>query len=289
MYDYLKALVVDRFQIEKILKNPRLDFHTKVSMSTGELKVYPLEAVHSNWVIKILSPGYLLLTGSLHQYWNGGTNENDFTLKAVREAISRLYNELELDPTLASIINLEFGVNLAPSFPVDFIFQDLLCYKNKLPNRPYQERKLNFQEFTHAESYIKLYDKGRQLRKGNLLRIETKGIKARYFASADIYTLQDLTKEKPMHILSSKLLELTIDLVFKDSSIEVRCLPPSAQRNYLLMKDPNEWADAKGMKTSTNRKRETKFRETVKQYGNRDLNNQLYSMMEKKLQMLITA
>lgn len=139
---------------------------------------------------------------------------------------------------LALLINLEFGVNLSPIFSASEILRQIVCFKNTLPIHPYQNIKHGYLlDFKSGESYIKLYDKGTQLKTTNVLRIEVKGMKARYFRQIQITTLQDLTTTRSAISLGNRLEQVYTKLVFTDDSIDEKSLNKTDQLFYLRMKD----------------------------------------------------
>jgi len=283
MYDYWRLLIVDRQQIQTILNNPLFDFKQKFEKTTAELHEFPQEAKYKNWEIEAFSPTHLLIKGSIHKFYNGGTNETDFTISDAVKAIETFCNLFKLDPALARVTNLEFAVNVCPAQCASDIIDQIICFKNTRPTRPYESRKdYYFIEFDIGDYYVKVYDKGKQYKGANMLRFEVKGVKNRYFDFAGITTLKDLTVQKTMQLLGVKINEVFKDVVFNDDTIELSNLSTADKKNYLLMKDANEWAKYKKKKTSTHRCRENRFRAIVREHGKRKTQENLATLINNK-------
>lgn len=110
-YDYIKAILVPR-DIPVLIANPDLDFKCEVSHNTGDVKEYPLQAEYGQMKIKIYSQYFGVIQGSVHKYYEGGTNYDDFTLREFKGVIEKLRNELGIDLYEAGITNLEVGLNI---------------------------------------------------------------------------------------------------------------------------------------------------------------------------------
>ena len=104
MVDYLKLWIEDIAQIRKILNNPNFDFKGNFSTKTGEIEDYPLNSKWKNFELELKSKTRLEITGSLHIYWNNGTNENDFNINDCKNAIDKLCMEIDLNPINAKIV-----------------------------------------------------------------------------------------------------------------------------------------------------------------------------------------
>lgn len=109
MLDYLKLWIYDQRTIENLLSNSNI---TKNFTSNEDAVVTGITGTYKNWEIKTVNAGCLQLAGSIHKYWNNGTNENDFYFTDVMRAIKKFCKELNLAPSLVFVKNLEFGVNL---------------------------------------------------------------------------------------------------------------------------------------------------------------------------------
>jgi hypothetical protein len=248
---------------------------------------FPQQGHWQNFELFVFSPTYMEIQGSLHIYFNNGTNETDFTFNDASIAIRALCSDMHLNPSLARVTNLEFGVNVHPAFPASEIINQILCYKNIRPLRPYEAKAgYYFIEFATSEYFVKVYDKGKQYGVQNILRFEIKGRTNRYFKFAGVSTLCDLLNPNTMHVLGMKIRKVFTYMVFKDDEIEYSTLSRADQRVYLLMKDPNEWAQPKGLKTSTHLMREKRFKAIVEKFSISNYKGHLQHLIKLKIDFL---
>lgn len=291
MYDYWKLFIEDKEQISTILNNPRFGFVQEYDRATAELHTFPQRAKWHNWELDAFSPTHLLIKGSIHKFYNKGTNETDFTFDDAIKAIEDFCSAFQLNWELARVENLEFGVNIRPSQPASDIIEQVICYKNTRPIRPYEGKKdYYFTEFDVGDYYIKIYDKGKQYKGPNILRFEVKAVKNRYLNEhGGISTLKDLASIETMRALAVKINQVFKDVVFNDPTIELRTLSTADRKNYLLMKDPNEWAKCKKKKTSTHRSRENRFREIVRENGILKTHTNLQNLIKMKTDELTSS
>ncbi|WP_394776757.1 hypothetical protein [Flavobacterium sp.] len=92
MIDFIRILLKD-YECLELERNPILDFFDTINLSTGELKtinkngnkVTPSKkAFYNGLEFLIYDTGIVLLSGSLHKYWNNGShNYNDFNIDSV--------------------------------------------------------------------------------------------------------------------------------------------------------------------------------------------------------------
>lgn len=290
MVDYLKLWIENIQQIQKIVNNPIFDFKGNYSTKTGEVKDYPLKSEWKNFMLELKSETRLEITGSLHKYWNNGSNENDCNINDCKNAIDKLCKEIDLNPTLAKIINIEIGVNLKPMFNASVIINDILCYQNKLPSWPYNGKSNHyFIDIKNSNHYLKIYDKGKQYKTENIFRIEYKEMRSATCAPEGVDTiyLSDLFKREILQVLGSKLIHYFKNLVFTDSTIDVENL--NRKDNYLFLKlnNPNNWKVEKGIKPASNYREKQRFINLIKLRGERNIYNHLTTLIESKIYELI--
>lgn len=294
LIDYVKIWVTDCTDITRILANELIEYKGNYSRNTGEILSYPLTGRWNVWEFEIKSATWLQITGSLHKFWNKGTNGNDFYLIDLLTSITDLCNILQINPHNMSLHNLEFGVNIRPDQNASVILQNVICYKNRESIRGITEDKF-FIEFAMGEYYLKLYDKGKQARKvwgidiGNVLRVEVKAMNSGYFADAGVKTLADLLNSDNLQVLGKKINKVFRDVVFDDYTITPDAMTVHDQKNYLLLRNPREWTNHRGCKDSTIAAREKRFRAIVGKYGSLNLHNTLSSMIADKWNELLTA
>jgi hypothetical protein len=287
MYDYLKIWIEDREQIKKILSLSFLSFTGSYNVRTGEILQYPLLSKWSVFELRLISATRMQITGSLHKFWNRGTNENDFHFRSVITAINDLCRQLKLNPSLATIHNLEFGVNITPSIAASEIIEEILCFKNERPLRPYEGNndQFYFIEFHKGNYYFKIYDKGRQYKTKNILRIEIKAMRSAELKQAGAITLKDLRKKTIFKVLGKKLMQFSNNLVYNDSTINLDHLIRKDKRKYIEYSNPNKWR-INGLKTTTQYRNEQRFITIVEKYGTRKLHPIIRSLIESKIHLL---
>lgn len=289
MTDYIKLWVENVAQIEKIYDLSLLDFNGQHSRKTGDIIEYPITCTWDVFKFELKSATRLEITGSLHKYWNKGTNENDFKYTDIKTAIQNFCTDLNLDPKLAKLINLEIGVNVNPVYSASEIIEDLVCYKNERPLRPYEGRKNHFYfiEFKKGDHYLKVYDKGKQYKTVNTLRIEYKEMRSRALISCGADTLNDLTNIKVLTLLGGKLVQYCKFLVFNDSTLNIEDLSKKDLSKYLIMANPNNWKIKKGEKNSTIYRKEKTFISIVQKYGKRDIYSYIETLVNDKVLELL--
>lgn len=272
MYDYIKLEIKDRITIGDILSNRMLGWETKFFEETAEVSVFPKIGWFKNFKIVCLSPTYLIITGSIHKYFTGGTNHGRFNLAEVRLAIDEFCNYLKLPPSIARVINLEFGVNMYFEIDPSILLSQVLCINKKLPIRPFQNRADAFLlEFAFEKYYLKLYDKGRQCGAKNILRFEIKGSRSQYFDFCDFKVLEDLKEQRVWNALGNKLITVAQRIGFTDDTVKVSSLPANEKDIFMMMSNPLNWINPNNDSSCKKWKRRDKFKQIVKTYGERNI------------------
>jgi hypothetical protein len=234
----------------------------------------------------------LEITGSIHKYWNGGTNENDFFFSDAIEAIQKFCQDLELNPSLVFVKNLEFGLNLQLAINASEIIDQIICYNNKQPIRPYDSKPhCYFLEFETTEYFLKIYDKGRQYRKmlpnnPNVLRLEVKAKNSRFLRCANIYTLSDLLQPSNLALLAKKFTTILGGLILDDNTINPKELPLKDRRLYEELSNPRKWFDFRGKTNSGTRKKIKRFKNLVEHYGKRKIYSYILGAVNDKIVQL---
>lgn len=287
MLDYWKLWITDSQQIATVLSNSRIKYDY-TSNDSGAL--VGISGKYKGWKLKTLSPVCLEITGSIHKDWNGGTNENDFTFKDVPEAIDRFCLEFELSPSLAFVKNLEIGVNLQLPLNASELIDQILCFKNLQPLRPYDANpEYYFIEFEQKEYFLKVYDKGKQYRRDlpntpNTLRIEIKAMKSRLLSGVE--TLADLRQMATLQVLGVKFNKLVKGLVFDDDTLNPKDLNLKDRKLYQLLSNPRNWKRFKGNMTTSKDTRIKRFKYLVETYGIRKIYSLFAGAIADKLTLL---
>ena len=290
MYDYLKIWIEHKQDIYNILSHSLLSFTGSYKTDTGEVIEYPKVAIWERFKFKQFSQTRIQITGSLHKYWNNGTNENDFTLDNVNSAIDRFCKMFRIDAMRATIHNLEFGVNINPSFSASEIIEDVICFKNVQPSWPYEgnDNQFYFIEFKRGNNYLKVYDKGKQYKTVNTLRIEVKSMRSAELKQSGAITLHDLKCKSVFKVLGRKLMQFSSNIIFNDSTIDLNRLTKKENSLYKEMINPRNWI-IKGRKSTTQYRKEIRFIQLVDKYGGRNIYTHIRELVKDKVKELQTV
>lgn len=294
MDDYIKCSTNNSIEIQNVLQNPGIDFKGIHSVKTGEILPYPQTCKVGEWELILHSPTLLQITGSLHKYWNNGTNWNDFKIENLLTAIIKLCNRLQINPYNMKIHNLEFGVNITPAIDATEILKNVICYKNKESIKGIDDSKY-FLEFDKEQYYLKMYDKGKQARiawkldVGNVLRVEIKARDSKYISFGNIKNLADLLDLNNNKLLGRKINKVFEDVVFDDHTIQVSEMTKPDRKIYEKYRNPRVWTANKKNRNSTIVAQENRFRAIVLKYGKLKLHSTLTQMIKDKWSELITA
>lgn len=293
MVDYVKLWIRNRADILRILANHSIDFKFNVKGKTGEILEYPQTCTVSVWEFKLLSPNFLQITGSLHKYWNDGTNWNDFKIENLLTAIIKLCNWLQVNPNNITIHNLEFGVNITPEINATEILKQVICYRNIRAKEEINNKKY-FTEYILGKYILKFYDKGKQARNewglnvGNVLRVEVKAMDSSYFSFCNIKNLADLLDTNNHKLLGCKINKVFENVVFDDPTLRVSDMTKSERKVYEKYKNPRVWIANKKNRNSTIVAQENRFRAIVAKYGKWKLHSTIAQMIKDKWSELST-
>jgi hypothetical protein len=290
MLDYWKLWIFDENQKEKILQNG--DIKKSFEISDDGIFI-GVKGQYKNWKLqKIRYTEQLEISGSIHKYWNNGTNENDFFFFEVVLAINSFCKDFDLDPKLAKIINLEFGVNLQLEINASELISQILAFKYHEPIRPYLNNpERYFIEFELQEYYVKIYDKGKQYLKllpdtPNTLRLEVKSMKSRFLKCAGIMTLDDLQQLGKLKLLANKFTTLLKGLIITDDTIDIKLLSHNDLKLYKQFDSKTFWRNLKGNADSTLRKQVSRYKKLSEVKGKRKVYSSLYKAIDAKLLLL---
>lgn len=293
MNDNLKLRTTFDYAIARISGNNIFNFIGNYNIDTHEILPYPQKGEWQKFQFIKYNPFIIEITGSIHNYWNNGTNGNDFFINDLFTAIINFCNTLNVNPYHLTIHNLEFGVNIRPQINASAIIKNIICYKNTLPIKELKTNKY-FIEFEMYEYYFKIYDKGLQSLKewkkdiGNVLRVEIKSMTSGFIEDANIKTLADLLIIDNLQVLGRKINKLFKDLVFDDHTINPDLLSKPDYKNYMKLSNPRTWHKNKDNKTSTIKEQEKRFRVIVNKYGTLQLDTTIATLINDKWNELLT-
>lgn len=164
------------------------------------------------------SVGYhhLELSISPHYHFNGYLhNGNDFSFQNCKDSTHQILHFLEISPEdyhLLKVVNIEFGVNIVPDYPVEALMNAILFYhKTPFINR----HSFEHYKITDATSYkqIKAYAKGLHFIEfpeynidKNTFRFEVKSKQSKNIKKHGIFTADDLFKDEVYKTLSEAVI-----------------------------------------------------------------------------------
>ena len=234
MVDFIKVQLPSSL-IPKLVGNPILQWKGDYNRTTGELYSFPLVAKYNNLKFEIKSPNFIRLSGSIHKFWNNGYNVDDYNMNDVIETIEHLWQVFDIDPFLAILRNVEFGVNIIPPIRSQRLTRQLIEYKGT----PFQSmgglaRKRLGVKCIFDQYEIKVYDKKNQWPQLKMqtetLRYELKVKRMVYLRKVNIKSLADLLDPNKLTAMGSLLASTFEHIVLIDKSIRKEHLPGPQQK-----------------------------------------------------------
>lgn len=191
-------------------------------------------ANYKNLLFELFKGGKIILSGSLHRYYNDGLhNYNNFNFAGLNEVILDLQQRFGIDPKKSTIHHIEFGLNLFDlPYSASQIVQNLMIHSGKgnpLEVFKYHSQKTpsEYKSIVRDWYTLKTYDKGKHYqRKEEIFRIECKATKMNQLNKLGISTLEDLTKIESMDILLNVLKSIWAGVLLNDWTIQEENLTP---------------------------------------------------------------
>lgn len=257
MIDFVKVVCKNP---PNLLNHPDLDFKQLVNTKTGELSPV-VEAETDNLKFKIYQKGLLIITGSLHKYYNGGFhNWNDYTYQDVCFTLTWLKNQFGLCLSDCVLQNIEFGVNIVTTYNVQDILNNLLLHKEK-PFDSYHNGY--YRQIQRSDYFIKVYNKGKQYnQKENIMRFEIKCVKSRVFNPMGIFSLDDLLSENWIGTIKNRLLSEWQNILVYDSTMSFK----TVDDKYYKWNNATYWSSLNRMQRSREMK---KYKAQVNSFSKR--------------------
>jgi len=288
MIDFVK-LNINSPDLQSIRNNSYLVWEQTTNESTGEITEQ--KAFFHGMKLLIKNDKYLMVSGSLHKYWNSivfgeNHNYNDFGFNSVLSAIDDFCSNFSIDPSSCRLHNLEFGVNLIPQIPANEVLKSVIDHKGKPFTLQYADGK-RFRECIHQRYIIKVYNKGIQYgRDENILRFEIKTMKMEHLKSIGISNLKDLCDPKKCEKLGKNLVFTFKEILFYDYSINLDTLPKKESNILSLGISPGYWSSIKDGNISTYKKQRKMFRDLVHEFGSNTIQESIGEEIERKWQEL---
>jgi hypothetical protein len=218
--DWIKAEVIG-IPKDVFFKNPVLRFF-KVIDKDGVLLFE--QAEFKNLKIRI-SPNEskssgILFSGSLHKFGNGGLhNYNDFTCEAFTRSLNALYKIFGIKPNNLRLVQLEFGVNIAPPIETTRVLDHLFQFKTIDFANLIHNKRGYYKQIILNKYILKIYDKAKQFGLPyNLLRLEVKQTNWSEYRELGIEILADFIKHDK-RIFLKKLMDHFASCVFYDPTV----------------------------------------------------------------------
>lgn len=292
MVDFVKVLVESENVPANITSNYGLNFTEAINADTGELKEgsNSREATYKNLKLKLYYSGNLLITGSLHKYFNNGHhNFNDFCYQDLVSVLKDLSNRFDLDLEKCTLQNIEFGLNIIPPIPAKTLIKNVMLYRSK-PFKYVSIRNSDYKQVEQMRNILKAYDKGYQYRQRGynismeILRFEDKFRKMLSLNNLNIYCLNDLFDKVKLRLALEMLIERFDKLVIYDPTLKLSELSEYNRKikRYKFM-NPNWWLDL----SPNHRSNELKvFRNLVKMYSN-NIQSETSNLLRQKTNQLL--
>ncbi len=288
MVDYNKILLPKHYT--KILNNNKyLEFEHTANEQTGvEVKRI---AAYRNLKFEFESSGVVIMTGSLHKFFNNGEhNYNDYTVKDLVDTLQLIALNLCIDLSEAKIQNIEFGVNIIPPLSVKILLRGLLFHTGaSMPMEVFKDVSLpsgDYRQVRRNRFYLKAYDKAKHYKLDtNLFRWEVKIIKMIEIEHLEIKTLNDLINLSSSQIkgIESLLMQRWNEIIYYDNTIDKTLL---TNHNRIKLKD---WRNDKywlELFESTRVKNRNKPQREVKEF--RKITSKYSSQIQNKVGVLIS-
>jgi hypothetical protein len=278
--------------------NPLLDFRQAYSTKTGEMDSY-IYAKHCGFTFKLYDSGLLIISGSIHKYFNflqnisapnqitpkeieQGFNGNDFSLNDLKMSLERLSGSFNLNLNSCIIQNIEIGLNITHLYDTDQILNGLLLHKGKVFSRPLDN---SFRILEHQRYYLKIYGKGAQYSLIEpTIRIELKYKKMFDLNRIGLQTMADLENENLLNIAHNLLRCEFAKVLIYDYTVDKSQLNAKQLNKIKDYANPIFWLNTKPIHRDRNKKA---LIHLTSQYSNQ-IQKELIKRMTNKLTGLLT-
>ena len=296
MTDGLKFIT--RVNPSEYILHPLLDFRQAYSTKTGEIDSYKY-ATHSGFTFKLYDSGLLIVSGSIHKYFNflqkisapnqitpkeieQGYNGNDFSFHSLQNSLESFAANYKLNLIHCIIQNIEIGLNITHLFDTDQILNGLLLHKGKVFSRPLDN---SFRIIEHQRYYLKIYDKGEQYSQPEpTIRIELKYKKMFDLNLIGLTSLNDLKNEGLIMELQSLLRCEFAKVLIYDYTIDKSRLNTKQQHEIKDYSNPIFWLNTKPI----HRDRKKKALINLTSKHSQQIQMELIKLMTTKLTCLFT-
>ncbi len=282
MFDFVKINLSDKRIVESLLKNKLLSFNGSFDNETGEVRSKYF-AEYQKLKFTVFKSGRVEIAGSIHYYWNYGQhNYNDFKISDVREVFNDLNIKFNINPSVATVHNIEIGLNLITPFNPNEFLDSTIAYKGISFNRMKVVGKgKGIEVYTKSKQYgIKIYNKGLQnsdLTKTNILRFERKILKMESLRKGKIFMI-DLLDEDFIELCLNQLYESYSNLIV-DDVIDEELLTKPQIKILTEGRNPRSWESFNKKKRSDLK---YKFSELIHRFGKLNHYQIIKGLLHKK-------
>ncbi len=293
MGDGFTLWVVCPISIEAIKNSNLLSFSFKGEKKTGLM--YPnteyAEADNLRFEIKKYkhTGEYIRVTGNFYVFHKQQCNDGDFSFEDLANAIRKLVLKYDINPFTTMVKCFEIGVNIPHKEP-DVLLEWLICMQGISPTIKTFNGSGNYRRIDRTSYWLKFYNKTLHCKgEEDKIRIEIRGQNSRFLKKSNIVFLTDLLEIKNLLSLNDKLMEFIEHIIMFDYSIDLSNAKPEEREILLRFKDAKEWKNLLRHQNENHRKKRIRFKELVKKYSNRDLNNEIIEMVKSKASQLLTT
>lgn len=252
--DFLKILLKDLDEVERIWNHPDLifhDFNERLShfdfetLTTRETKKYKgiLFCRHSSKMEILIRP---------HYYYNDNLhNANDFTAYDCAETLKNVLESFKIvDLKKYQVVNIEFGLNyLFPNYGKDLIPYTEYWKKNQFytdNELPYSKRSYRTNPNGRANTYkiIKMYCKGIQHPNHcdpNTLRFEIKSKQSKYISKLGINDIGDCLLSGVYKTMCTEIIQATKEVLILDHQVKSDLLTTRERSKLKDYLNTNTW------------------------------------------------
>lgn len=300
MIDYIYSRVKG-LKAANLFANQLLDFHTTLNLKTGELTTNvhrkknhfkPRDekiAVFKNCEFKIINDTHINFEGSLHEYFNNGSNHSAFTVVQLFKTISELYEKFKINPHTATLHNVEFGININLPIPTKDFLDAIISLRGKEGNRYDFNGKGDMVKFVFGQYELKIYDKAKQKNlPGNILRFELKVKKMEFLQKKGIpiHTIADLLNPDVHTRLLKLLLRYCNQLIFYDKAIDLSLIKANEVSILKDGQNPRYWTDLKKDNSENFKKKIVRYNGLISKHGKTKFSAVLSIHLKNKWQYL---
>lgn len=211
----------------------------------NELRTANFRAIDLKLKLAQVGGYFLFANGSLHKYYNCGIhNADQFTFEKLTESIHGFTTTLGIDPKECEIHGLEIGVNLELSHTPLRMLKNVVSYGSKGFTAINKRNARKGLQCSLKQYAVKIYDKGEQsdISDINVIRFEVSVSKMQVIKVHDIITLADLQVKDKVFSLVRELQKAAKNIIWTDSTVNLRPLTSREQKQWLSFSNPLIWA-----------------------------------------------